>query len=333
MLLLLLALAVGARADSSPQAGSASASQAAECAAGGGVRGMPPTENDADCDHVNDDVDNCPGIPNGDQANADGDPYGDRCDGDDDEDGVYDTAPDNCRTVYNPGQEDSDGDGIGDACVKDTDADGRIDPRDNCPGAANPDQRDTDGDTYGDACDNDDDEDYVFDTEDNCPLVINQSQTDRDGDGRGAACDPDDDAGAAEAGPGGPGAGSSDRTPPQIAVRVGRRHRLAAVAGGLVVKLRCSEACAAIATLVADRRTARALRLARSRVAATAGAEVAREATTYAFLRFPKTVKRRLWRRPATRLTLRVEAVDRAGNKRAATRRITLTRSSSRRAG
>jgi hypothetical protein len=113
---------------------------------------------------------------------------------------------------------------------------------------------------------------------------------------------------------------------PRLKIWAAARQRLATVGAGLVVKVRCSEACAATATLVAGKATARKLRLPRSRVAAEGVAEVSRAATTYAFVRFPAKVKRRVWARAATRLTLRVEAVDRAGNRRAVARRLTLVR-------
>jgi hypothetical protein len=70
---------------------------------------------DQDLDGVNDDVDNCPSVANGDQANNDADAQGDACDADDDNDGLLDVA-DNCRLVANADQRDTDGDGAGDVC-------------------------------------------------------------------------------------------------------------------------------------------------------------------------------------------------------------------------
>jgi hypothetical protein len=77
---------------------------------------------------------------------------------------------------------------------------------------------------------------------------------------------------------------------------------------------------------VAGRRTARRLGLPRSGVAGRGTAQVSASATTYAFVRFSKAAKRRIWRRKVTRLTLRVVAVDRASNRRTVTRRLTLVR-------
>lgn len=57
---------------------------------------------DADGDGVCDLVDNCLGVPNGDQGDLDGDGIGDACD--------------NCPANYNPDQADSDGNGIGNVC-------------------------------------------------------------------------------------------------------------------------------------------------------------------------------------------------------------------------
>ena len=70
---------------------------------------------DADCDGVDDAVDNCPDKFNPTQSNIDGDLVGDRCDSDKDGDALENDA-DNCPKAANAGQEDADTDGVGDAC-------------------------------------------------------------------------------------------------------------------------------------------------------------------------------------------------------------------------
>jgi hypothetical protein len=283
-----------------------------------------PEPGDYDGDGVRDEVDNCFDVRNGDQRDKDADGRGDKCDPDADNDLIA-NGSDNCPLAPNPGQEDTGGRlGRGDACDVDTDGDGRDDPDDNCPDLANPGWRDNDVDGTGDACDPDDDEDGEFDTVDNCPLVYNWEQIDQDGDGRGSVCDADDR--PTGGGSTNPGADPNDTTKPRLTLMVDRRHKLGTIEGGLAVRLRCSEACGATARLVADRRTARRLRLPRSGVAARGSAQVSGSATTYAFVRFSRAVKRRIWRRKVTRLTLRVVAVDRANNRRTVTRRLTLVR-------
>lgn len=292
-----------------------------------------PEPGDVDGDGVKNEVDNCYSERNADQRDTDGDGLGDRCDADADNDGVA-NASDNCPAKANADQKDDGsesgtaGNGIGDACDRDSDGDTFQDPDDNCFEVPNRDQRDNDLDASGDACDPDDDDDGIFDGRDNCPLVYNYEQFDEDRDGRGAACDADDGSAASGPAAGGgisPGA-QADESPPKISVSLARRQRLASVEAGVVVRIHCSEACAATASLVADRRTARALRLPRSRIAARATAQLQGEATTYAFPRFSKAVTRRLWRRARTTLQLQIVAVDRAGNKRTVQRRFALVR-------
>lgn len=290
-----------------------------------------PEPGDRDGDGVRDENDNCPDARNADQRNTDAlSDGGDVCDPDMDEDGFL-NEPDNCDQIANPDQSDN-------PCAEDQDGDGIATFQDNCFDVANHDQRNNDlrlqyGDGLGDACDPDDDGDGVFDDRDNCPLIENPDQTDADADGRGYLCDADDapratgtgGSGTSGAG-GGAGAAPADSTAPRVRVVMARRLRFATVEEGLVVGLRCSEACTATVRLHADRPTARRLRLPRSRVAASGTAQVERAAGTYAFVRFPRAVERRAWRLRKLRLTLRVEVVDRAGNRRRIIRLVTLVR-------
>jgi hypothetical protein len=306
------------------------------------ARAAHPEPGDVDGDEVRDEFDNCPTIKNGSQANADGDGQGDACDADDDNDGVPD-GTDNCRLDANPGQEDTDGDGYGDPCPpthSDNPSDNIIDDDDNCDFVFNPDQADLDGDDRGDACDADLDGDRLDNQYDYCPTVYSLEkgvdrngdgfnnhldQLDRDGDRIGTECDPDEPSIA------GPQAGptesrSRDRRKPRLAVQVDRRQRLAAVRAGLVVRVRCSEACGATVELHVKRAIAKRLGLKRTRIFAGASARLQGKGTTYAFVRFDRRVRAKLFRMPRLRSTLTAVAVDRGGNSRSLSRSVSLVR-------
>jgi len=301
------------------------------------ARAAHPEPNDVDGDEVPNAIDNCPTVKNGTQVDTDRDGPGDACDGDDDNDSVPDGS-DNCRIDVNPGQEDTDGDGYGDACPPvHSDSDGIIDDDDNCDTTPNPDQADMDGDEKGDACDPDRDGDRVDDPYDYCPTVYSLEkgvdlngdgfnnhldQSDRDGDRVGTECDADE---ATIAGPGGTGTGGRrDRRKPRLNMGLNRRVRLAAYRAGLVVKLRCSEACGATVELQVKRSVARRLGLKGTRVVAGGSARLAGKGTTYAFVRFDKRVRRKLFRMPRLHSQVMAVAVDGGGNARRLGRRLTL---------
>jgi hypothetical protein len=301
------------------------------------VRAWPahPEPNDVDGDEVRNEFDNCPTVKNGGQLDTDGDGPGDACDTDDDNDGVADGS-DNCRTDFNPDQADDDGDGYGNQCPPvHSDSDGIIDDDDNCDTTPNPDQGDLDGDEKGDACDPDRDGDRIDDSYDYCPTVYSlergvdlngdgfnnhEDQSDRDGDRIGTECDPDEGVVA------GPVGGAEDRRKPRLGVEVPRTQRFAALRAGMIVRLRCSEACAATVELQVKRAIAKRLGLKRVRIFAGASARLQGKGTTYAFVKFDRRVRRKLFQMRRLRSTLTAVAVDRGGNRRSMTRRVELVR-------
>ena len=300
------------------------------------ARAAHPEPGDVDGDEVRDVVDNCPNHKNGSQLDTDADGQGDACDADDDNDGVTDGS-DNCRIDHNPLQEDTDpSDSYGDACPPThSDSDGVIDDDDNCDTVVNPDQSDVDGDDRGDACDADLDGDGLDNQFDYCPTVYSlergvdrngdgfvnhQDQLDRDGDRIGTECDPDEPA------VGGPGEGTKDTRRPRLTIRVASRQRLAAVKAGLVVRVRCSEACGATVELNVSRRLARRLGLRRTTILAGGSARLQAAGTTYVFVRFDRRASRRLFRMRTVRSKLTAGAVDGGGNRRTLSQRVALLR-------
>lgn len=290
-----------------------------------------PEPTDVDGDAVVNAADNCPTVFNADQAPGPAIVPGNRCNPRDDSDGDgvpdwRDQPPDyprldNCRSVPNADQTPSSkpgAQGVGAACDADSDGDGVLDEvPDNCPLAANPLQGNIDRDDLGDACDPDLDSDTRPNEADNCPTVYNLDQADRDGDGRGTVCDASESVGPA------PG---TDRRPPAVTLRIARRRRFEEVRGGLVVRVRCDEACAVTAELVLDRRRAARMKLGRTGVVAGGSAEIEAAGTTYVFVKFTRPARRALLRQRRVALTLRTVVLDRAGNRRRLTRALTLTR-------
>lgn len=297
-----------------------------------------PEPGDVDGDNVRDENDNCVTVYNPDQGDVDGDRTGNRCDPDWDQDGDgvangWPTAVDNCKTVPNPSQTDADGDGFGDECDIDTDRDGTVDPLDNCPTVPNRFQGNIDRDDLGDDCDPDIDNDDVdspadlSNARDNCPTVWNPDQADVDRDGLGSLCDAVEPLPPPPPPGGGPsGTAGDDRTAPTVRASMVSGTRVREAGSGLIVQLRCSEACVASAELRIDRRTAQRLRLGSTRRLGRGTAQLDAAGTTYAFLKLARRVRKALGRRPSTRAELRVVTTDRAANRRTSTRRVTLRR-------
>ena len=206
--------------------------------------------------------------------------------------------------------------------------------------AANPDQADLDGDDKGDACDSDRDGDRFDDPYDNCPTVYNlepndvdgdgqiNDQLDRDGDGIGTACDPDEPVigprpppPPAAGGRAGPHAPAADASASPAATAWPRS------APGLVVRLRCSEACATTAELSLGRRDARAPPpAARRRGGRRLGAPGRRAAPPTRSCASRSRPAARSCGGTALRATLTAIAVDPSGNRAAVSRRIELRR-------
>lgn len=354
VLILLLAVALAATA---PAAGHEAS--APHCGGGGNNHGdpqVPPPPDDWDCDFVKDNIDNCPPLGydnlatrNPNQEDSDGNGTGDWCQADDDGDGKPDWTDgqveyastrdqdDNCRTIANFDQEDENENGVGDVCEFDDDHDDVLDSEDNCAGLANPDQSDLDGDRIGDACDNDDDGDYVRDNRDNCPRYPNPpippatTQADADGDGVGTACDDDDTPPPPPVEPvvtatATPVATPSaiDRQAPRMALSIKSTQLISEVEDGLIVRLRCSEACSLKADATVSKRVARRLKLRGTTLVGTGSARTEGATTTYAFVRFNSRVRARLFKQSRTELALKVTATDPAGNVRRDTERLVL---------
>jgi hypothetical protein len=111
-----------------------------------------------------------------------------------------------------------------------------------------------------------------------------------------------------------------------VKLAVARRHAFAELGGGLAASIRCSEACTLTAQLRLGAKEARRLRLRRTPTVARGSARLAAAGRTYAFLRFDRRAKARLWRARRVSAQVRVTAVDGAGNRRVVTRRVDLHR-------
>ena len=92
----------------------------------------------------------------------------------------------------------------------------------------------------------------------------------------------------------------------------------------MIVRIRCSEACAATAELLLSRRTARRLGLGRNRTVASASARLDGAGSTYAFLRAGARVRRALAGAGGARATIATGVIDGSGNAVSVERRVEL---------
>ena len=116
-----------------------------------------------------------------------------------------------------------------------------------------------------------------------------------------------------------------DRQAPRVSVAVKRSYRVAEAQDALVVRIVCSEACAAKADLVVARTTARRIKLGCSTVVGTGAARFEAAAATYAFVRFDRRARLRIFKQRRTPMTLRFTVAD-PRNVRRETERVTLRR-------
>jgi len=120
-------------------------------------------------------------------------------------------------------------------------------------------------------------------------------------------------------GTGGPGPGGSagpDVTAPVLGANLARRATRAALLRGLIVRVTCSEACTVSAQLLLDRRTARRLGLAAATVTiGRASKRLAGAGSAKLRLRPSAQARRRLRRGRLGKVTIRVRATDKAGNR------------------
>ena len=89
-----------------------------------------------------------------------------------------------------------------------------------------------------------------------------------------------------------------------------------------MVGLRCSEACGATVELQVSRRLARRLGLRRTRILAGGSARLQSAGTTYAFVRFDRRARGRLFRSRKMSAKLTAVAVDDGGNRRSLSRPV-----------
>jgi len=130
---------------------------------------------------------------------------------------------------------------------------------------------------------------------------------------------------AAPGPPGGPGGGALvDTTAPGARLAVERRRLPTALRRGLLVRLELTEPAAVVARAAISRSLARRLRI--PTIVATGRSATIKGGPRRVRLRFAGRVRRRLSRLRSVRMSIRVELVDRAGNRGVQRLAIRLTR-------
>lgn len=119
----------------------------------------------------------------------------------------------------------------------------------------------------------------------------------------------------------------ADKAAPALKTKIARRVRRSVLLRGLTVKLNCNERCRVTAELLIDRRTAKRLRLAARRWVRIGRAKKSFAGSAKLRLRPSAKARRRLRRGRLRSVTVRVRAVDAAGNRsRYVTRKVRVIR-------
>ena len=271
-----------------------------------------PSPGDVDGDEVRDEVDNCPTVKNGSQINTDGDGAGDACDDDDDDDGV----PDVERQL--PGRRQPGPDRHRRRRLRRRLPAGRQRRRRHRrrrrqlrPAPPTPTRRTSTATTGATPATATTTATASTTSSTTAPPSTTSSRptstatassttsSTRDGDGIGTACDPDESV----IGPPGP---ARTRTPHAAEERCARRREqsLAQLRAGMIVRIRCSEACAATTELVLDRTHRSPARPRPPRTVASGSARLDGAGTTYAFVAVDRRARRALARSGGVRATL-----------------------------
>jgi hypothetical protein len=116
----------------------------------------------------------------------------------------------------------------------------------------------------------------------------------------------------------------ADLASPNLRLAVRRQRLLTVLRRGFASRVNCNEACRLGATLAISRRSARRLRM--SAVVARGSRAMGPAGTRSLRLRFSRRASSKLRNAPSVGITLKLTAVDAAGNRRTLSRRFRLRR-------